>query len=132
MEIVGLILVGLVAGALAASLGIGGGIIFVPALVSLFGFSQLDAQGTSLAIIVPTAMVAAAGHIRAGRILWDIAIVVGIAGIIGAVIGAQVAYELDERTLQRVFAIVLVLLAIRMMYKAWSIRPAASVAADRS
>lgn len=132
MEIVGLILVGLVAGALAASLGIGGGIIFVPALVSLFGFSQLDAQGTSLAIIVPTAMVAAAGHIRAGRILWDIAIVVGIAGIIGAVIGAQVAYELDERTLQRVFAIVLVILAIRMMYKAWSIRPATSGAADRS
>ena len=120
------------AGALAAALGIGGGVIFVPALVFLFGFSQLDAQGTSLAIIVPTAIVASVGHIKAGRVVWDIVIVVGIAGIIGAIAGSQIAYQLDERTLKRAFAILLVLLAIRMIYRAWSIRPAVSAPADRS
>lgn len=131
MEAVALILVGLVAGALAASLGIGGGIIIVPALVSLFGFSQLDAQGTSLAVIVPTAIVASVGHIRAGRIDWGITIAVGSTGIVGAVIGAQVAYELDERTLKRAFAILLVVLAVRMMRRAWTLRPSRSAAADR-
>ncbi len=55
VEIIGLVALGLFAGTLAATLGVGGGIIFVPVLVSVFGFAQLDAQGTSLAIIVPTA-----------------------------------------------------------------------------
>ena len=56
-----LALLGVVAGALASALGIGGGIIFVPAFVSIFGFSQLEAQGTSLAIIVGTSRPAAIG-----------------------------------------------------------------------
>lgn len=130
MEFVGLIVLGLVAGLLAASLGVGGGIIFVPALVSLFGFAQLDAQGTSLAIIVPTTIIATIRHARAGRVVWRIAAITGGAGIVGALLGSRVAYLLDEEVLRRIFAVVLVILAARMAHRAWTLRPAASVEAD--
>ena len=128
IEVLGLIALGLFAGFLAATLGIGGGIIFVPAFVSLFAFSQLDAQGTSLAIIVPTALIATIGHARAGRVVWRVAAVTGLAGISGAVLGSLLAFELDEQVLRRVFAIVLVVLAVRMMVRAFRLRQAASAA----
>ena len=126
MEVVGLIILGLVAGALAASLGIGGGIIFVPVLVSVFGFSQLSAQGTSLAIIVPTAVIATYRHAKAGRVDWKVAGITGGAGVIGALAGSRLAYSLDEQILRRVFALVLVALAIRMAHRAWGLRPSAA------
>ncbi len=129
MEIIGLLALGLFAGSLAATLGVGGGIIFVPALVSFFAFPQLEAQGTSLAIIVPTAIVATIGHARAGRVVWKVALVAGAAGIIGALAGSAFAYQLDEEVLRKVFAIVLVILAIRMLYKAINLQRA-SVAPD--
>lgn len=130
MHVVGLLVLGLTAGLLAASLGIGGGIVVVPVLVSVFGFSQLDAQGTSLAIIVPTMIVATVRHAHAGRVVWRVAIIMGVAGIIGALIGSDVAYRLDESLLQRIFAVVLVVLAIRMARRAWTLRPSASAQSD--
>ncbi|MDJ0791395.1 MAG: sulfite exporter TauE/SafE family protein [Acidimicrobiia bacterium] len=126
MEIIAFILLGLFAGFLAATLGIGGGIIFVPAFVSLFAFSQLDAQGTSLAIIVPTAVIATIGHARAGRVVWKVAAVTGLAGVGGAVLGSLLAFELDETVLRRIFAVVLVILAIRMFIRAVRLRQAES------
>lgn len=123
LEVIGLVLLGLVSGTLAAALGIGGGIIFVPAFVSLFGFSQLEAQGTSLAVIVPTAIIATIGHARAKRVDWKVSAVVAPAGIVGALIGSQVAYRLDEQVLQRLFAVLLVVLALRMARQAWTLRP---------
>lgn len=126
VEVVAFILLGLFAGFLAATLGIGGGIIFVPAFVSLFAFSQLDAQGTSLAIIVPTAVIATIGHARAGRVVWKVAAVTGLAGVGGAVLGSLLAFELDETVLRRIFAVVLVILAIRMFIRAVRLRQAES------
>jgi len=126
IEVIGFIALGLFAGLLASALGIGGGIIFVPVLVSLFGFSQLGAQGTSLAVIVPTAAIATYGHMRAGRVVWRVAAITGGAGVVGALIGSRVAYALDEQLLQRIFAVLLIGLAIRMAIRAWTIRPSAT------
>ena len=126
VEIIGLVLLGVVAGALASALGIGGGIIFVPAFVSIFGFSQLEAQGTSLAIIVGTAAVATIGHARKGRIDWKIAGFVGIGSILGALLGSRTAFFLDEDVLTRIFAVMLLVLAARMAWHAWSVRPSAA------
>ncbi|MFV9673724.1 MAG: sulfite exporter TauE/SafE family protein, partial [Acidimicrobiia bacterium] len=95
VEIVALIVLGLFAGAIAASLGLGGGIIFVPALVVLFSFDQHIAQGTSLAVIFPTAIVATVAHARRGNVRWRLAIPIGTAGIAGAVVGAQIALHLN-------------------------------------
>lgn len=127
LEIVALIVLGLFAGAIAASLGLGGGIIFVPALVVLFGFDQHIAQGTSLAVIFPTAIVATIAHARRGNVRWPLAIPIGLAGIVGAVFGAQIALRLDPDLLRRMFGIFLLLLAARMGWRAWRIndRPSA-------
>lgn len=129
MEVLGLVVLGLVAGLLAASLGIGGGIVFVPVLVSVFAFTQLDAQGTSLAVIVPTTIIATYRHARAGRVVWNVAAITGAAGVVGALVGSRVAYTLDEEVLQRIFAVVLVLLALRMAHRAWSLRAGAAESA---
>ena len=118
LEIIALIVLGLFAGAIAASLGLGGGIIFVPALVVLFGFDQHIAQGTSLAVIFPTAIVATIAHTRRGNVRWPLAIPIGLAGIIGAVFGAQIALRLDPDLLRRMFGIFLLLLAARMAWRA--------------
>lgn len=115
MTVLGLIVVGLIAGSLAASLGIGGGIIYVPALVALFSFAQHEAQGTSLAVIVPTTVVAAVVHARAGRVEWGTALLLGIGGIVGGLIGAEAALALDAPVLKRLFAVFLVLTAVRML-----------------
>ena len=77
-EILSLIAVGLVAGTIAAALGLGGGIIFVPTLVVLFGFEQHVAQGTSLAVIFPTAIVATIAHAKMGSVRMKIAVPIGL------------------------------------------------------
>ncbi len=117
MTVVALIAVGLIAGTLGAMLGVGGGIVYVPALVALFSFAQHEAQGTSLAVIVPSTIVAAYVHARAGRVDWRTALLLGIGGIAGGVIGARVALSLDAPLLKRMFAVFLVLAVLRMAGK---------------
>ncbi len=117
MTVVALIAVGLIAGALGATLGVGGGIIYVPALVALFSFAQHEAQGTSLAVIIPSAIVAAYVHAKAGRVDWKTALLLGSGGILGGLIGARIALSLDAPLLKRMFAVFLVLAVIRMLGK---------------
>jgi len=121
LEVVALITLGLFAGAMAAALGLGGGVIFVPSLVVLFGFEQHIAQGTSLAVIFPTAIVATIAHARMGNVRWHLSIPIGLAGIAGAVLGARVALQLDADLLRRMFGVFLILLATRMAWRAWRI-----------
>lgn len=123
MTALGLIMLGLLAGSLSASLGLGGGIIYVPALVTIFGFSQHVAQGTSLAIIAPTALIAAVTHARAGRVDWRVAGWVAAGALVGALTGSAVALGLDEKVLQRLFAVVLVIVALRMLARTRSMSP---------
>ena len=130
-EILGLVALGLFAGSLAATLGVGGGIIYVPVLVSVFAFTQHEAQGTSLAIILATSLVGTFLHAKAGRVVWKIAFVTGGVGIVSALAGASVALSMDEELLSKVFAIVMAVLAVRMAARAWTLRTE-SVAPDRS
>jgi uncharacterized membrane protein YfcA len=123
--VTGLLFTGFVAGALAASLGVGGGIVFVPAQVVLFGMSQHVAQGTSLAVIVPTTLVATIAHARAGRIDWPVAAGAGTGGIVGGYLGSQGALALDAGVLQKLFAAFLVVVALRMAKRATSSEKAA-------
>ncbi len=115
--VVSLVLVGLVAGTLAALLGVGGGIIYVPAMVLLLGLSQHVAQGSSLAAIIPTAVVATLTNMRAGRVDKRAAVVVGLAGITAGVAGVQLALRIEGLVLQRMFAVLLVLVTIQMLLK---------------
>lgn len=117
MTVVALIAVGLIAGTLGAMLGVGGGIVYVPALVALFSFAQHEAQGTSLAVIIPSTIVAAYVHARAGRVDWRTALLLGSGGIVGGLLGARIALSLDAPVLKRMFAVFLVLAVLRMAGK---------------
>lgn len=112
---IGYATLGVGSGLLAALMGVGGGIILVPALVLLFSFDQHLAEGTSLAIIIPTALVAAWRHGRSGYTDWPMGLKLGGASVVAALIGAQLALALDPDVLQAIFAVFLVLVAIRML-----------------
>ena len=115
MTVLALIAVGLAAGVLSAALGVGGGIVYVPALVTLFAFAQHEAQGTSLAVIIPTMVVAAFVHARAGRVDWHTVVPLGITAVIGGFLGAQAALALEAPLLRKLFAGLLVIASIRML-----------------
>lgn len=114
------LVLGLVAGLLSSVMGVGGGVIMVPALVLLFGFSQHVAEGTSLLIIVPTAMVGAVRHSRRGYTDWGLGLALGSGGVFGAVAGSAVALRLQAEDLQRFFAVFLLLTGLHLL---WSARP---------
>lgn len=119
LEIAALILLGLFAGTIAAALGVGGGVIYVPALVVLFSFEQQVAQGTSLAVILPTAIVATVAHARLGNVRWRLVVPIAVAGIAGALVGATIALALDPELLRRFFGAFLLVVAARMAWRAF-------------
>jgi uncharacterized membrane protein YfcA len=114
VEVAGLAAIGLAIGGVSAVLGVGGGVVFVPALVLAFGLSQQAAEGTSLVAIVPTALAGTLRHARSGRTEWRTGAALGLGGIVGGVAGAGLALLLPGPVLQRVFALVLVVIAVRL------------------
>jgi len=112
-----LILVGVVAGSVAASLGVGGGIIYVPALVTIFSLAQHEAQGTSLALIIPTTIVATVVHSRAGRVDWRISGLLALGAVAGGFLGAQAALALEAPVLRKMFGVMVAITALRMLSK---------------
>jgi uncharacterized membrane protein YfcA len=105
---------GFAVGVLSGTAGIGGGILLVPLMTLGFGFKQHIAQGTSLAAIVPTALVGAYTHDRRGNVDRRAVVWVGLAGASGAAIGAVVAVHLPRDLLARLFALMLLFAAWRM------------------
>ena len=123
-ELALLIALGLLAGALAGMFGVGGGIVFVPALTLVVGLGQLEAEATSLLAIVPVALLGTWRQRRTGDVRWRDAAAVGAASIATAVIGALVADALPERTLRIGFAVLLVVTAAQLVLRARRTPPA--------
>ena len=111
------IVLGVAAGILAGMFGVGGGILFVPTLVAL-GLSQHVATGTSLLAILPTAVVGTWRQHRYGNVRWQAAAVIGIAAAAAAQGGVFLAESLADRTLRRLFAALLVLVAAQIAWRA--------------
>lgn len=132
ITIIALVAVGLAAGALASALGIGGGVVFVPVLVVGLALEQAVAQGTSLAVIVPTAIIGTYGHARRDRVDWRAAIPVAVGGVVGATVGAQAALAADPQLLRRLFAGMLLLLATRLVWRHRSSQPEITGPTSRS
>jgi hypothetical protein len=122
-NVLALLAIGLSAGFLAGLLGIGGGILIVPSLVLLLGFDQHVAQGTSLLVIIPAAVAGSLTHYRRGRLVVRDAAVVAAGGVIGAAIGSLSALSIDDQLLQRLFAVVLLVVAARMLLASRSKAP---------
>jgi uncharacterized membrane protein YfcA len=109
---------GLAGGTLAGLFGVGGGIVFVPALTLGLGLSQLSAEATSLAAIVPVVAVGSYRQHRAGLVDWSSAGIVGGCSLVGVLAGAEVALRVPESALRRGFAVFLVLVAVQMALRA--------------
>jgi len=111
------IVVGVVAGALAGLFGVGGGIVFVPALVFVLGLTQLHAEATSLLAILPTAAVGSWRQLRYGNVRIGPALLVGLGTIAGVQGGVLVAEALPESALRRLFGVFLVLVAAHLVWR---------------
>lgn len=108
--------IGLVAGILSGLIGIGGGIIMVPMLL-LLGFSQQQAQGTSLAALLPpVTILAVLNYHKAGFIDWRYAIIISLVFVIGGYFGSKIAVNIDQRTLKRIFGFILLIIAGKMIF----------------
>jgi uncharacterized membrane protein YfcA len=111
------LLLGLVAGALSGLIGIGGGVIIVPALVFLFGFSQHQAQGTTLALLIPPIGILAAWmYYQQGYVDVKIAALICLGFFFGSFLGAKVATGLSNIVLERIFGVALLLIALKMIF----------------
>lgn len=116
-NIVLFVLVGVVAGALSGLLGIGGGIIIVPALVFLFGFSQHLAQGTTLALMVPPIGILAAWvYYRGGHVNIPAAVWICAGFVAGGFLGARWAANLPDLVLRRAFGVFFFVISLRMIF----------------
>jgi hypothetical protein len=112
--IVAALALGLGAGTLSGVFGVGGGILFVPTLV-LLGLGQVEASATSLLAIVPTAAVGAWRQRAYGNLRARAALVVGVVSVAGAELGVQLATRIDESLLRRLFGVLLLGVAARLV-----------------
>jgi uncharacterized protein len=111
-----LVIIGLAAGVLSGLVGVGGGIIVVPALVFFLSFSQQQAQGTSLGLLLlPVGILAVLNYYKQGHIDFRVIGIMAVAFIIGGWLGSKWALSLPEITVKRIFAIILFYSAIKMM-----------------
>ncbi len=114
--IASLIIIGLLAGILSGLVGVGGGIIMVPLLVLLVGFSQHQAQGTSLTVLlVPVTAVAVFNYYKEGYVNWKYAMVIAAFFVVGSFFGSKLAVDLDQKMLKKIFGIVLLFIAGKML-----------------
>lgn len=106
--------VGFVVGWLAGMLGVGGGVILVPILTLLFAIPQIEAQGVSLFMIVPTSIVGAWTHLRRGTIERRVVLPIALASVVAAVLAATVANLLPAALLRQLFGLLLLFIGARM------------------
>jgi uncharacterized protein len=110
------VLLGVLAGAFSGLIGIGGGVIIVPALVFLFGMTQHQAQGTTLAMLVPPiGILAAWAYYRQGYVEIRTAAFVALGFFLGSFLGARIATGMSNDVLQKVFGFALLLISLKMI-----------------
>jgi uncharacterized membrane protein YfcA len=116
-EVIILVLIGLLTGVMSGLFGIGGGIIVIPALVLIFGMTQHQAQGTSTAfMLLPVGLLAFLNYYKAGHINIKYAAIIAVAFFVGAFFGSKLAINISEVNLKKVFAIVMILVSIKLFF----------------
>jgi uncharacterized protein len=111
------IMVGITAGVLGGLVGVGGGIIIVPALVYFLGFSQKTAQGTSLGLIMlPVGILGVLQYYKQGHVDFKVVGILAIGFLIGSFFGSKVALGLSQETVKKTFAVLMILIAVKMLF----------------
>lgn len=112
-----LISIGLLAGFLSGTMGIGGSVVMIPLLILWVGFTQHQAQGTSLAVLsVPVTLLAAFMYYKEGHVNLKYAAVIAITFIIGGYLGSKLAISINQALLKKIFGGVLLLVALKMIF----------------
>ncbi len=112
-----LVIIGVIVGGLSGMLGIGGGIFMIPAMVYILGFSQHQAVGTSLAVMLPPiGFFAAYNYYKGGHVNLTYALILAVAFMLGSYLTSKIALQVPEQGLKRFFAVVLILVGIKMLF----------------
>ena len=112
-----LLVVGLIAGFLSGMVGVGGGIIIVPALVFFLGMTQHAAQGVSIGmLLLPVGFMAAYNYYKTNNLNMVYSLTIGLTFIIGAYVGSKVSLGIDETTMRRIFGVLILIIAIRLIF----------------
>jgi uncharacterized membrane protein YfcA len=112
-----LLIIGVVAGMLGGLVGIGGGIIIVPALIYFLGKNQMQAQGISLALIMfPVGILGVMQYYKQGHVDFSIVLVLAIGFIVGSFLGSKIAMDLPQDIIRKLFACLLIIVAVKMLF----------------
>ena len=112
-----LIVIGLAAGVLSGFAGVGGGVIIIPALIFLLGMTQFEAQGTSLAMMIPPiGIMAAFNYYKDGYINWKYATILAIFFVIGGYFGSKFALNIPQNIVKKSFAVFIILIGVKMLF----------------
>lgn len=112
-----LVVIGLLSGSLSGLVGVGGGIIMIPLLISFFGFTQLNAQGTAIAAMLPPiGILAAINYYQEGYVRWEYSIVIALAFIVGGYFGSKLSISISQDLVRRIFAVVLFIVALKLFF----------------
>jgi uncharacterized membrane protein YfcA len=117
LNIILLILIGLVAGILSGFLGIGGGVIIAPALIYICNFTQIKAQGTSLAILLPpVGILAFMEYYKKGNVDIKAGLIIAAALVLGSAIAGKYAQDISPSLLRKAFAVFMVIFSVKMFF----------------
>jgi uncharacterized membrane protein YfcA len=109
--------IGLLAGILSGFVGIGGGLLIVPALVFTLGLSQFEAQGTSLAMMLPPiGILAVLNYHKTGNLNWSFALVLAIAFVLGGYFGSKLSLSLSPQLVKKIFGVLMIVAAFKLIF----------------
>jgi uncharacterized membrane protein YfcA len=112
-----LILLGIAAGVLSGLVGVGGGIIIVPSLIYFLSFSQKSAQGTSLGLLLlPVGILGLIEYYKEGHVDLKIVLILAVGFLAGSYFGSKIALSMPQGTLKKIFAVILILVAVKMLF----------------
>jgi len=112
-----LIITGLLAGLVGGALGVGGGIIIVPALIFIMGFTQHQAQGTSLAVLLfPVGILAVINYTREGFVNYRYAMVLIVAFVVGSYFGSLLSIHMPAQSLRKIFGLLMLIVGLKMIF----------------
>jgi len=112
-----LLIIGVLGGMLSGLIGVGGGVIMIPLLVFVLGYSQHEAQGTSLAVLaIPVTFIAAYNYYSEGYVNWKFALVIAVGFVVGGFFGSKFAITIDQNILKKIFGIILFVAAFKMFF----------------
>ena len=120
-QIVILLIVGLMAGALSGFVGVGGGIIIVPAMIYFMNMNQMQAQGISLALLMlPVGVLGVVNYYKAGHIQFSYVLLMAVGFIVGNYFGSKYAMRVPEHKIKFFFSVLMLYVAVQMLWKSGS------------